>query len=90
MKGNLTNHERTTHAKICDFIWDIFISQTSTVPSTNICQFEVKHKVKAVCVRAKDALCNSQWSEWSYLRLVPVPMPANQTVYMFSVALILC
>ncbi|XP_078117418.1 interleukin 12Ba precursor [Sander vitreus] len=44
-------------------------TKTSTVPSTNICQFEVKHKVKAVCVRAKDALCNSQWSEWSYLRL---------------------
>ncbi|XP_032367695.1 interleukin 12Ba precursor isoform X2 [Etheostoma spectabile] len=44
-------------------------TKTWTVPSTNICQFEVKHKVKAVCVRAKDALCNSKWSEWSYIRL---------------------
>ncbi|GAA6229413.1 interleukin-12 subunit beta isoform X1 [Lates japonicus] len=40
-----------------------------TVQSTDICQFEVKHKAKAVCVRAKDALCNSQWSEWSHFRL---------------------
>ncbi|XP_041653223.1 interleukin 12Ba [Cheilinus undulatus] len=44
-------------------------SKTLTVYSTGICQFEVKHRSKAVCVRAKDALCNSQWSEWSHLRL---------------------
>uniref|UniRef100_A0A3Q3FH72 Interleukin-12 subunit beta n=1 Tax=Kryptolebias marmoratus TaxID=37003 RepID=A0A3Q3FH72_KRYMA len=31
--------------------------------------FKVKHKVKAVCVRAKDALCDSEWSEWSHVRL---------------------
>uniref|UniRef100_A0A3B4U7W4 Interleukin-12 subunit beta n=1 Tax=Seriola dumerili TaxID=41447 RepID=A0A3B4U7W4_SERDU len=36
---------------------------------TDNCQFEVKRKAKTVCVRAKDALCNSQWSEWSHLRL---------------------
>ncbi|XP_071313825.1 interleukin 12Ba precursor isoform X2 [Trachinotus anak] len=36
---------------------------------TDNCQFEVKRKAKAVCVRAKDALCNSQWSEWSHLGL---------------------
>ncbi|XP_044062324.1 interleukin 12Ba isoform X2 [Siniperca chuatsi] len=44
-------------------------TKSLTVHSTDICQFEVKHKAKAVCVRAKDALCNSQWSEWSHLRL---------------------
>ncbi|KAK2903931.1 hypothetical protein Q8A73_010588 [Channa argus] len=41
------------------------VTKILTIHSTDICQFEVKHKVKAVCVRAKDALCNSQWSEWS-------------------------
>ncbi|XP_047440439.1 interleukin 12Ba isoform X1 [Mugil cephalus] len=40
-----------------------------TFHSTDICQFQVKHSAKAVCVRAKDALCNSQWSEWSHVRL---------------------
>ncbi|KAG7241811.1 hypothetical protein INR49_024781, partial [Caranx melampygus] len=35
---------------------------------TESCQFEVKRKAKAVCVRAKDALCDSQWSEWSHFR----------------------
>ncbi|XP_040904241.1 interleukin 12Ba [Toxotes jaculatrix] len=43
--------------------------KTFSVQSTDICQFKVKHKAKAVCVRAKDALCNSQWSEWSHFRL---------------------
>ncbi|XP_076595174.1 interleukin 12Ba precursor isoform X2 [Chaetodon auriga] len=40
-----------------------------TIRSPDICQFQVKRKTKAVCVRAKDALCNSQWSEWSHFRL---------------------
>ncbi|XP_034545316.1 interleukin 12Ba [Notolabrus celidotus] len=40
-----------------------------TVQSTGMCQFKVKHRSKDVCVRAKDALCDSQWSEWSHLRL---------------------
>ncbi|XP_067454907.1 interleukin 12Ba [Thunnus thynnus] len=44
-------------------------TKTWTVQSTDICHFEVKHKAKAVCVRAKDALCDSQWSEWSHFRL---------------------
>uniref|UniRef100_A0A3Q0SBE3 Interleukin-12 subunit beta n=1 Tax=Amphilophus citrinellus TaxID=61819 RepID=A0A3Q0SBE3_AMPCI len=44
-------------------------SQALTVHSTDICQFKVKHKAQAVCVRAKDAFCNSQWSEWSHKRL---------------------
>ncbi|XP_029965533.1 interleukin-12 subunit beta-like isoform X2 [Salarias fasciatus] len=43
--------------------------KTSTVHSAAICQFEVKRRAKAVCVRAKDAFCNSQWSEWSHIRL---------------------
>ncbi|CAN9514794.1 unnamed protein product [Ophioblennius macclurei] len=43
--------------------------KTSTVHSAEICQFEVKRRAKAVCVRAKDAFCNSQWSEWSHIRL---------------------
>uniref|UniRef100_A0A8C6LK60 Interleukin-12 subunit beta n=1 Tax=Nothobranchius furzeri TaxID=105023 RepID=A0A8C6LK60_NOTFU len=34
------------------------------------CENPLKHRVKAVCVRAKDALCDSQWSEWSHVRLV--------------------
>uniref|UniRef100_A0A8C3GAT2 Interleukin-12 subunit beta n=1 Tax=Cyclopterus lumpus TaxID=8103 RepID=A0A8C3GAT2_CYCLU len=42
--------------------------KTSTVHST--CQFKVKHRVKAVCIRAKDVLCNSQWSDWSFIRSV--------------------
>ncbi|XP_060904971.1 interleukin 12Ba isoform X2 [Labrus mixtus] len=44
-------------------------TKTLMVYSTDICRLEVKHKSKAVCVRAKDALCDSQWSEWSHLRL---------------------
>ncbi|XP_060936233.1 interleukin 12Ba [Limanda limanda] len=40
-----------------------------TLQSTDICQIEVENWAKSVCVRAKDALCNSQWSEWSHLRL---------------------
>uniref|UniRef100_A0A3P9IZX4 Interleukin-12 subunit beta n=1 Tax=Oryzias latipes TaxID=8090 RepID=A0A3P9IZX4_ORYLA len=37
--------------------------------STDGCQFKVKHRTKAVCVRAKDAFCNSQWSDWSHITL---------------------
>ncbi|XP_069027313.1 interleukin 12Ba precursor [Embiotoca jacksoni] len=44
-------------------------SKTSIVHATDICQFQVRRKVKAVCVRAKDALCSSQWSDWSHVRL---------------------
>ncbi|KAM9740896.1 interleukin 12Ba precursor [Menidia menidia] len=44
-------------------------SMTLTNDVTDICQFRVKSKAKAVCVRAKDAFCNSQWSEWSHLKL---------------------
>ncbi|KAM4732888.1 interleukin 12Ba precursor [Anableps anableps] len=47
---------------------DLKPSKASTV-STDICQFKVKRNVKAVCVRAKDALCDSQWSEWTHVRL---------------------
>ncbi|KAM7417995.1 hypothetical protein PAMA_017571 [Pampus argenteus] len=43
--------------------------KTLTVHSTDFCRFEVKHKAQAVCVRAKDALCDSQWSEWSHFSL---------------------
>ncbi|XP_071759688.2 interleukin 12Ba precursor [Centroberyx gerrardi] len=42
--------------------------KTMLVNSTGICRFKVKHDVTTVCVRAKDALCNSQWSEWSHIR----------------------
>ncbi|MEQ2241958.1 hypothetical protein ILYODFUR_030711 [Ilyodon furcidens] len=48
---------------------DLNASKTRTVCSTDLCQFEVKHRVKAVCVRAKDALCDSQWSEWTHVRM---------------------
>ncbi|XP_026185727.1 interleukin 12Ba precursor [Mastacembelus armatus] len=43
--------------------------KTLTVHSTDMCQFEIKHKAKTLCIRAKDALCNSQWSEWNHFRL---------------------
>ncbi|XP_028272729.1 interleukin 12Ba precursor [Parambassis ranga] len=48
---------------------DSKLSKTLKVHSSDSCQFQVKHKAKAVCVRAKDALCNSQWSEWSHVSL---------------------
>ncbi|XP_042348802.1 interleukin 12Ba [Plectropomus leopardus] len=48
---------------------DLKATKTLTVDSTDICHLEVKHKAQAVCVRAKDALCDSQWSEWSHIRL---------------------
>lgn len=32
----------------------------------------MKQKIKVVCVRAKDALCDSEWSEWTHVRLVPL------------------
>ncbi|KAL6117912.1 il12b [Pungitius sinensis] len=41
--------------------------KTSTVHSA--CQLVVKRTVKAVCIRAKDVLCNSQWSDWSLFSL---------------------
>lgn len=44
-------------------------TKTVMVDSPDICQFELKHKTKAVCIRAKDAFCNSQWSEWSHYSL---------------------
>ncbi|XP_036932874.1 interleukin 12Ba [Acanthopagrus latus] len=44
-------------------------TKTLTVDFANICQFEVKRKTKAVCVRAKDAFCNSPWSEWTHFGL---------------------
>ncbi|KAM9850111.1 interleukin 12Ba precursor [Aulostomus maculatus] len=44
-------------------------SQTLMVHSCDVCQFKVKRKAVLVCVRAKDAICDSQWSEWSHLRL---------------------
>ncbi|KAK2849387.1 hypothetical protein Q5P01_009221 [Channa striata] len=50
---------------------DSKVTKILTIHSTDVCQYEVKHKVKAVCVRAKDALCNSQWSEWSRWSQVP-------------------
>ncbi|XP_053284754.1 interleukin 12Ba [Pleuronectes platessa] len=43
--------------------------ETWTVQSPDILQITFKNRPKAVCVRAKDALCDSQWSEWSHLRL---------------------
>ncbi|KAF6731374.1 Interleukin-12 subunit beta [Oryzias melastigma] len=45
-----------------------------TVQSTDSCQFKVKHRTKTVCVRAKDAFCNSQWSDWSHMTLKKIRM----------------
>uniref|UniRef100_H3C0A7 Interleukin-12 subunit beta n=1 Tax=Tetraodon nigroviridis TaxID=99883 RepID=H3C0A7_TETNG len=44
-------------------------TKTLTVSCPEICQHEVKKRTKGVCVRAKDALCDSQWGEWSFLRI---------------------
>uniref|UniRef100_A0A668A8W6 Interleukin-12 subunit beta n=1 Tax=Myripristis murdjan TaxID=586833 RepID=A0A668A8W6_9TELE len=41
---------------------------TMLVNSTGSCQVNIKPKVEIVCIRAKDALCNSHWSEWSHIR----------------------
>ncbi|XP_057706770.1 interleukin 12Ba [Corythoichthys intestinalis] len=49
----------------CD---DSTSAETVMVNSSNTCQVEVKKKW-TVCVRAKDAFCNSQWGEWNHLRL---------------------
>uniref|UniRef100_A0A8C6LK08 Interleukin 12B n=1 Tax=Nothobranchius furzeri TaxID=105023 RepID=A0A8C6LK08_NOTFU len=48
--------------KLCNKILITSLFYHSITISTII----VKHRVKAVCVRAKDALCDSQWSEWSH------------------------
>ncbi|XP_008417788.1 interleukin 12Ba precursor [Poecilia reticulata] len=44
-------------------------SKASILSSSDVCQFKVKQKIKVVCVRAKDALCDSEWSEWTHVRL---------------------
>lgn len=107
-RKELHKHKKNTRECKCCVTWlrsFIFLSQTLTVHSPDICQLEVKRKIKTICIRAKDALCNSQWSEWSHLRSVPasgvkwetepvfplewnltLTLPANQTVYTFSVA----
>ncbi|XP_061691069.1 interleukin 12Ba [Syngnathoides biaculeatus] len=43
-------------------------TKTVMVDSSSSCQFEVEN-TWTVCVRAKDAFCNSQWSEWSHLSI---------------------
>ncbi|XP_077434187.1 interleukin 12Ba precursor isoform X2 [Vanacampus margaritifer] len=60
---------QSTHGcKNCDNPCDNLANEEIvTVNSSSTCQFEVKSKSKTVCVRAKDALSNSQWSEWSHL-----------------------
>ena len=85
---------------LSDVIYFFFISQTLTVDFANICQFEVKRKTKAVCVRAKDAFCNSPWSEWTHFGSVhtsglkweiqPLFSNKNRTncVYLFTMCLI--
>ncbi|XP_054454152.1 interleukin 12Ba [Anoplopoma fimbria] len=42
-------------------------TKISTVHST--CQFKAKRRAKCVCIRAKDVLVNSQWSDWRHSRL---------------------
>uniref|UniRef100_A0A3P8X2M7 Interleukin-12 subunit beta n=1 Tax=Cynoglossus semilaevis TaxID=244447 RepID=A0A3P8X2M7_CYNSE len=44
-------------------------AKTRRVQTTETCHLKVWNKAKTVCVRATDALCNSQWSEWSHVRL---------------------
>ncbi|TNM98817.1 hypothetical protein fugu_013381 [Takifugu bimaculatus] len=45
------------------------VTKTLTVSSPDIYQHQVKRRIVVVCVRAKDALCISQWGEWSFLRM---------------------
>lgn len=45
--------------------------QLLTIHPPHTCQFQVKRRTRSVCIRAKDALCNSKWSEWSHFRSVP-------------------
>ncbi|XP_077465876.1 interleukin 12Ba precursor isoform X1 [Stigmatopora argus] len=47
---------------------DTTSAETLMVNLSNACQVPIKKKW-TVCVRAKDAFCNSQWSEWSHLTL---------------------
>ncbi|CAL9707289.1 unnamed protein product [Knipowitschia caucasica] len=44
---------------------DIKTRKILTVNCTNDCSCKIKRRTKTVCFRAKDALSNSEWSEWS-------------------------
>uniref|UniRef100_A0A8C6WMI8 Interleukin-12 subunit beta n=1 Tax=Neogobius melanostomus TaxID=47308 RepID=A0A8C6WMI8_9GOBI len=50
----------------CDAINE---NMTKTVNCVDNCRCKLKGSTKAVCVRAKDALSNAKWSEWSPVRL---------------------
>ncbi|XP_063732654.1 interleukin 12Ba isoform X2 [Eleginops maclovinus] len=53
-----------------DLCPDLKSIETLMFKSTDVCQFTVsQRKTRVVCVRAKDALCNSPWSEWSHIRM---------------------
>ncbi|XP_061542003.1 interleukin 12Ba isoform X1 [Phycodurus eques] len=61
--------QRRHGCKNCDKpCHDSTSTKTLMVNSSSTCQFEVENKW-TVCVRAKDAFCNSQWSEWSHLEM---------------------
>ncbi|XP_028315793.1 interleukin 12Ba precursor [Gouania willdenowi] len=44
-------------------------SKVMVVNNYNSSQFQIKPWARSVCVRAKDAFCNSPWSEWSHIRM---------------------
>lgn len=48
---------------------DLSAAKLLTIHPPHTCQFQVKRRTKSVCIRAKDALCNSQWSDWSHFRV---------------------
>ncbi|KAK5925360.1 hypothetical protein CgunFtcFv8_017890 [Champsocephalus gunnari] len=53
-----------------DLCRNIKSTETLTFNSSDVCQFRVtQRRTKVVCVRAKDALCDSPWSEWSHIRM---------------------
>ncbi|KAM3867057.1 interleukin 12Ba precursor [Diretmus argenteus] len=54
--------------KCDDLCIDPKATKTMLVNSPDVCQLKVKRRVMTVCVRAKDALCDSQWSDWSHYR----------------------
>ncbi|XP_072288455.1 interleukin 12Ba precursor [Eucyclogobius newberryi] len=49
-----------------------FLLQIMTVNCTDNCSSKIKRNTRTVCFRAKDALSNSEWSEWSSERIKPM------------------
>ncbi|KAM6953766.1 interleukin 12Ba precursor [Aplochiton taeniatus] len=55
-------------------------SKAKQVRFTEERRLTVQHKVNNFCVRAQDALSNSQWSEWSHYRRIRLKLPVMRAV----------